>query len=170
MERLHELRLAARELLSQPGSERRVQAEISLPRLDLDLPHIVGEVEIDLIARSTTDAIVVSGVITARWALTCRRCLVPLEGTDHSPFDEVYQDEPRDADINPIVGDIIDLAPAIRDHIALDISDDRVCRADCAGICSVCGADLNETSCNCDTAVRDERWAALDALNLDDDT
>ncbi len=170
MERIHELRLAARELLSQPGSERRVQAEISLERLDLELPHIVGDVEIDLIARSTTDAIVVSGVISAGWVLNCRRCLVSLEGTDRSPFDEVYQDEPRDVDINPIVGDIIDLAPAIRDHIALDISNDRVCRSDCAGICSVCGVDLNETSCDCDTAVRDERWAALDALNLDDET
>ena len=28
--------------------------------------------------------------------------------------------------------------------------------------------DRNEASCDCDTAVRDERWAALDQLRLDE--
>jgi hypothetical protein len=32
----------------------------------------------------------------------------------------------------------------------------------------VCGVDRNESTCDCDTSVRDERWAALDDLNLDD--
>jgi hypothetical protein len=32
----------------------------------------------------------------------------------------------------------------------------------------VCGTDRNEASCECDTTVRDDRWAALDDLRLDD--
>ena len=43
-----------------------------------------------------------------------------------------------------------------------------LCSDDCKGICDVCGVDRNEASCECVVVVRDERWAALDDLQLDD--
>ena len=43
-----------------------------------------------------------------------------------------------------------------------------LCRPDCRGICSVCGRDLNEGTCTCDTFVPDPRLAAIkDILNAD---
>ena len=36
-----------------------------------------------------------------------------------------------------------------------------LCRPDCRGICSVCGKDLNEGACACDTFVPDPRLAAI---------
>jgi len=32
----------------------------------------------------------------------------------------------------------------------------------------VCGIDRNVERCDCDTTVRDERWAVLDELRLED--
>ena len=50
----------------------------------------------------------------------------------------------------------------------LELPDDVLCRDDCAGICPVCGIDRNTGACDCDTTVRDDRWAALDGLQLDE--
>lgn len=36
-----------------------------------------------------------------------------------------------------------------------------LCREDCRGLCRVCGKDLNEGECGCDTFVPDPRMAAI---------
>lgn len=36
-----------------------------------------------------------------------------------------------------------------------------LCRQDCKGLCKVCGKDLNEGDCGCDTFVPDPRMAAI---------
>ena len=36
-----------------------------------------------------------------------------------------------------------------------------LCREDCRGLCKVCGKDLNEGDCGCDTFVPDPRMAAI---------
>ena len=36
-----------------------------------------------------------------------------------------------------------------------------LCKEDCKGLCSVCGKDLNEGKCDCDTFVPDPRMAAI---------
>ena len=39
-----------------------------------------------------------------------------------------------------------------------------LCRSDCAGLCPVCGKDLNEEPHAHEETVADPRWAALEAL------
>ncbi len=36
-----------------------------------------------------------------------------------------------------------------------------LCKDDCKGICKVCGQNLNDGKCGCDTFVPDPRWAAM---------
>ena len=168
--RLHDLRLNARELLRQPGLRKPV--EVSLPATDLgvDDDRITGDVGVDLVATSTIDGVVVEGTVSMPWTAACRRCLAEVVGVARIEVDEVYQDTIVEGDdAFPIEGDQIDLVPAVREAVLLEMPDDVLCRDDCAGICPVCGVDRNVTSCDCDTTVRDDRWAALDALRLDDD-
>jgi uncharacterized protein len=171
--RLHELRLNARELLRQPGLQKAV--DVSLPAADLgvDDDRITGDVAVELQATSNIDGVVVSGTISMPWRAPCRRCLAEVAGTARIVVDELYQD-PSDAsvadgDAFPIEGDQIDLVPAVREAVLLELPDDVLCRDDCAGICPVCGIDRNQGTCDCDTSVRDDRWAALADLRLDDD-
>lgn len=169
--RHHQFRLNARELLRQPGLDKRVVDTLPASELGVDDERISGNVAVDLIALSSLDGISVTGTISVPWRAPCRRCLVDVIGTARIEVDEIYQD-PDDAvvgdDAFEIVGDQIDLTPAIREHLLLELPDDPLCRDDCAGICPVCGADRNRNPCDCDTTVRDERWAALDDLRLDD--
>jgi uncharacterized protein len=141
--------------------------------LGVEDERITGDVTVDLLATSNIDGVVVEGTITMPWRAPCRRCLVEVVGTARIDVDEVYQD-PSDVSVAdrgafPIEGDQIDLVPAVREAVLLELPDDVLCRDDCAGICPVCGIDRNAGTCDCDTTVRDDRWAALDGLQLDDD-
>jgi len=40
-----------------------------------------------------------------------------------------------------------------------------LCGESCAGICPVCGANLNEEQCSCSDEKIDPRWAALAEFN-----
>lgn len=165
---LHLLRLNARELLRQPGLDKQIDE--AFPPADLGVvdERITGDVAVVLVATSNIDGIVVDGTITMPWTAPCRRCLTEVAGLATIDVDEVYQDEVGDDDAFPIEGDQIDLAPVVREYVLLELPDDVLCRDDCAGICPVCGIDRNHGSCECDTTVRDDRWAALDQLRLDD--
>jgi len=171
--RLHDLRLNARELLRQPGLQKFVRLSLPASDLDVDDDRITGEIAVDLAATSNIDGVVVEGTLTMPWHAPCRRCLGDVVGTATIEIDEVYRDPSDvtvgDADAFPIEGDQIDLVPAVREAVLLELPDDVLCREDCAGICPVCGIDRNHGSCDCDTTVRDDRWAALDDLRLDED-
>jgi uncharacterized protein len=171
--RLHDLRLNARELLRQPGLRKAVSVSLPAADLGVDDDRITGPVGVDLVATSNIDGIVVEGTVSMPWRAPCRRCLAEVTGVALIAVDEVYQD-PSDMTVRdgddafPIEGDQIDLVPAVREAVLLELPDDVLCRDNCAGICPVCGVDRNVGSCDCDTSVRDERWAALDDLRLDD--
>ena len=63
-----------------------------------------------------------------------------------------------------VVDDKLDLAAWARDAVALTLPDKILCRADCAGLCPVCGKNLNEEPHTHDEAPSDSRWAALESL------
>jgi len=167
---LHRLRVNARELLRVPGSTRSVDASIDAAELGVIDDRITGPVGVGLSAVSSIDSVVVAGDISIPWSSVCRRCLADVAGTAAVDVEEIYQYEMIAEDAYPIEGDQIDLAPAVREYVLIELPDGPLCREDCAGICPVCGADRNEAPCDCDTSVRDERWAALDDLRLDDDS
>ncbi len=161
------LRINTSELRRQPGTRRRV--ELSIPPSDLDLGdrRVIGEVTVAVDLESTIDGIVVGGLASVGWSDACRRCLRPIDGVAVAHVDELYQDPVTYHDAFPIEGDQLDLASMTRELVLLELPDAPLCRHDCAGICAVCGSDRNVEPCDCDDTVRDERWAALDQLDLD---
>ena len=54
-----------------------------------------------------------------------------------------------------------------RDALALALPTQIVCREDCAGLCSVCGENLNRVPEHEHEREPDPRWAALRELKLD---
>lgn len=49
----------------------------------------------------------------------------------------------------------------IYNEILMNQPEKVLCKADCKGICKVCGHDLNDGECGCDTFVPDPRMAVL---------
>ena len=165
---LRPLRVNALELLRQPGSTRTVTAVFPAAALDVDHPLLDGDIEVEYDLEALSDGILVQGTAHVAWRGVCRRCLRPLDGVDTATVDELYQVELTDPDAFPIVNHQLDLAPMTRESVLLELDAERLCREECEGLCPVCGGDRNETSCGCDVTVRDERWAVLDALRLEE--
>ena len=55
----------------------------------------------------------------------------------------------------------VDLDELVTEAIILDAQMSYLCRDDCRGLCPVCGCDLNESSCSCETSEPDERLEVL---------
>jgi uncharacterized protein len=60
--------------------------------------------------------------------------------------------------------DRLDLSAWARDALALALPDKILCRAECAGLCPVCGKDLNAEPHEHAEAAADPRWSALAEL------
>ena len=59
---------------------------------------------------------------------------------------------------------LIDITEAVRQYSETAAAIQPLCRADCPGLCPVCGIDLSMNRCDCDREPADPRWAALAAL------
>ncbi len=63
----------------------------------------------------------------------------------------------------------LDISQEIRDVVLLNLPAQIVCREDCQGLCSRCGADLNVESCHCPPENLDPRWQGLVKLKNNQD-
>ena len=63
-----------------------------------------------------------------------------------------------------LTDDNLDLTAWSRDAVALALPDKILCRADCAGLCPLCGKNLNEDPHEHDEERSDSRWSALESL------
>lgn len=138
--------------------------------LDADIVDIDALVH----ATHTNPGAYFEGSADAHVAGQCARCLVPIDTPVHADFAEQYYatvpvehgvglvEPPLDA--KTIGSDFkVDLVPLLREELILVTPVAALCREDCAGLCPICGADLNERPHAHDEAV-DARWTALQEL------
>jgi uncharacterized protein len=96
------------------------------------------------------------------------RCLGPAAATFAVDSREVEQPDSDDPEMrSPYVSEgQLDLAAWARDALLLLLPAALLCRTDCAGLCPVCGVDLNEAGAeHHHEAEPDPRWAPLRGLN-----
>jgi uncharacterized protein len=128
---------------------------------------VPGTVPAELaITRAATGTLFQLG-FTARLHGPCYRCLgdavleLPISAREYQATNPEGSDELR----TPyLVDDNLDLAAWARDAVVLALPDKILCRTDCAGLCAVCGKNLNDEPHTHDEASSDSRWAALEAL------
>lgn len=107
--------------------------------------------------------------LTAALSGPCMRCLkdaAPLVEVDVREVDRPGEGEELES---PYVHDeTLDLAAWARDAFALAAPVKVLCREDCAGLCPVCAADLNEAGPeHRHESAPDPRWAKLRELKLE---
>ena len=97
----------------------------------------------------------------------CYRCLadavveLAIDAREYQATNPEESDELR----TPYVSeDKLDVNAWARDAIALALPEQILCRDDCAGLCTVCGKDLNVEPHEHDEVEADPRWAALAQL------
>jgi DUF177 domain-containing protein len=100
----------------------------------------------------------------------CMRCLEAAEPRFEVDAREVEQPGMGDDELSsPYVDDEgeLDLAAWARDALALTLPAQITCRADCAGLCAQCGANLNEDPEHAHEAAPDPRWGKLSEIRFE---
>lgn len=99
--------------------------------------------------------------------LYCDRCLkevihdfdVDFDRALHSPDFSVERELLEEG--YDLVGYQIDIEELVSDEISVNWPMKVLCKPDCKGICSVCGKNLNDGPCGCDTFIPDPRMAKI---------
>src|SRR5215471_19185949 len=106
----------------------------------------------------------------------CSRCLEPMVLPVDAAFDLRYQPhamntgegerEIEEDDLTTAFyeNDEIDLGQLMREQFYLALPMKPLCAVDCKGLCPICGANLNKTTCDCNRHWEDPRMAALREL------
>jgi uncharacterized protein len=98
----------------------------------------------------------------------CMRCLEPASPSIDVDAREVDQVGGGEELSSPYVENgELDLAQWARDAYALTLPNQVVCRADCAGLCPECGANLNDEPGHAHESAPDPRWAKLRELRFE---
>jgi len=150
------------------GNQRRVELRLTSPGWALQ-SAAVGEgepVEVTLDLEAVSGGVTAVGTLGATWRGECRRCLEEVEGRLDLALDEVFEDSPTEGETYPTDGDLIDLAPMLRDAVLLALPLAPLCGEDCPGPApgrfevEITADDASDDA----SQARDPRWAALDAL------
>jgi uncharacterized protein len=134
--------------------------------------HVIGTLNVT----KTHRGVLVQGTVETAMPMECSRCFKTFKNTLTVNIEEEYfpsldinsgtpLEVPEEPDCFKIdEHHILDLSDAIRQNALLAIPMKPLCREDCAGLCQVCGKDLNKSQCDCNKESIDPRWAKLAGL------
>ena len=163
-------RFPLRRLRLRSGDEHRDAVAIDLEPFDLGgqryLP-VPQAVEAELTLVQATTGLDMRLAFDVRLHGPCVRCLadavldVPIDAREYHADDAGAGEELRS---EYVVDDQLELTAWARDAIALALPDQILHAPDCAGLCPVCGKDLNVEPHTHEDVVADPRWSALEGL------
>jgi uncharacterized protein len=163
-------RFPLRNLRLRPGEEHRDSVPIELEPFELGgmryLP-VPQEVEAELTVAQATTGLDLRIAFDARLHGPCMRCLADAVVDLHVQAREYHATDAGEADelrSEYVVDDQLELSAWARDAIAIALPDQILHAPDCAGLCPVCGKDLNVEPHTHDELEPDPRWSALEEL------
>ncbi|HET9126157.1 MAG TPA: DUF177 domain-containing protein [Solirubrobacteraceae bacterium] len=155
------------------GEGRHLDLTVRLDGFELGGEHYeatppVAPVRLD-ISRTTGQGYSLRLRFHARVEGPCMRCLTPAEPEYSIDAREISQPGGGEELESPYVDDagVLDLRDWARDALALAMPAQILCRPDCAGLCPVCGANLNEAPEHHHESAPDPRWAKLSELRFE---
>jgi len=117
----------------------------------------LGPVVYDLEVQVLGTELLVQGRIETRLELACARCADFYSTTlVDSAFVRCFDlaEAPEE----------VEIGEELREALLLQLPSFPLCKADCLGLCPVCGINLNRKSCSCEPEQSDDRWDVLDQL------
>lgn len=164
------------QLLKEPiGATRSYDVLATVLQGDAEVSQVTP-VTGPIVLLRTNLGILVEGALQGVIRVECSRCLRPVSLPVSIGLQEEFKptvDVLRgtyvsvDEEDEALLIDehhILDIAEVLRQAILLEAPMQVLCRPDCAGLCQICGKDLNEGPCACESAESDPRWAQLSAL------
>jgi uncharacterized protein len=162
--------LSLRQIRLRSGEEYRDTKDVELGSFELGGQRyltVPGTVPADLTITRASTGSVFGLSFSARVHGPCYRCLedavvdIPVSAREYQATNPGESEELK----TPYVeDDQLDLSGWARDAVALALPDKILCRPACAGLCPICGRDLNVEPHDHEEAEGDPRWSALAEL------
>ena len=155
------------------GEGRRLELEVEIEPFELGgeeyrvTPTLIPAV-LD-VSRTTGEGYALRLRFAAALEGPCMRCLGPAAPAYTIDVREISQPGEVDELDSPYVAkQVLDLGAWARDALALALPTQVLCRPDCAGLCPICGADLNAAGPDhAHDPDPDPRWATLSEIHFD---
>jgi DUF177 domain-containing protein len=157
-----------------PGAARRVRRTCPAPdHLGAGMVRVPAGVDLELEVQfeGVAEGVLVTASVVAPLAAECARCLEPFTSVMRVRFQELYEYDAERAQLAETEegeesylldgSGLLDLAPALRDAVVLELPLSPLCAEDCAGLCPECGIRLADAEANHRHARRGALWAAL---------
>lgn len=113
---------------------------------ELNLQKLSGKVDLT----RTPKGILIQAAFSSSIAAECVRCLDEFDLPLQVDFSELYAFHTNSVTESGLIvpeDANIDLQPLLREYLLIEVPIKMVCRADCKGLCTVCGENLNHQTC-----------------------
>lgn len=140
--------------------------------------RFLSPVAVALTAVREYDHIRVQGNVASKVMLSCSRCLSEFtadlssaftvfytKGAVEQPEDEVELGE-QDLISATYTGDEIDFTDEVAEQVLLELPYKPLCSEECKGLCTTCGADLNNSDCSCSGNAVSMAFSSLKGLKV----
>jgi uncharacterized protein len=137
--------------------------EFFIPSAVVNIPglKLLKEVKVVLTVHKNNEKLLLNGTVAFEAEFSCAWCAESFTKSFMEKFGQEYfhggfksADQPLElvaSELNREFynGETIDILPLVRDTILLAVPIAPVCRADCKGLCPICGTNLNTNQCSC---------------------
>lgn len=142
------LRLNVGYMYNKPiGSSREVPVDVDQLEIeDLTIRDLKSLIRMS----RTREGLLLQVKAEAEVLTSCVRCLVEFYLPVSTEFEELYQFPSRYREETDLIlpnDGYLDGRPIYREYLILSMPIKGLCRRDCAGLCAICGVNLNENSC-----------------------
>lgn len=161
------------------GAHRGISEDIDMGEIVLESAHVRTDATVALAVdlEVLADGISLTGTVTTTWTGECRRCLDDVSGDLIAELDEIFEVRSTEGETYKLGYDTIDLEPAVRDTLVLNMPMTPLCADDCAGpdperfpTTDSAPGDADATGdAGSDEKRIDPRWAALADITFDTD-
>jgi uncharacterized protein len=130
-----------------PGDARSLTRDVPAPAsLGAGMVNVPegAELRLDVRLEGVAEGVLVTATVRAPLVGECARCLDLFTSVADVRFTELFTQDASDDDMDGylLVGDLLDLEPALRDALVLELPLAPLCTDDCPGLCPECGVRL----------------------------
>ncbi len=128
-----------------------------------------ADLELEVQLEGVAEGVLVTANVTAPLVGECARCLEPFTSATQVWFQELFAaesdeaaDQPDGQESYPLDGTgRLDLEPALRDAVVLELPLSPLCEEGCRGLCPECGVRLADAEPGHGHEKKSAMWAAL---------
>lgn len=149
-----------------PGTARTEQrTSPAPPDIGVEMVRVPTGADLDLTVQleGVTEGVLVTATVTAPLVGECARCLDPFRSATTVRFQELFAlaDGVAGPDGYVLDAGLLDLEPALRDALVLELPLSPLCAEDCQGLCPECGVRLADAPPGHGHEQRGPLWEAL---------